>query len=101
MRRWKSGAAPHAEKRNICTLKISAYPRWPKWNLKRRLNVHRRAVFCSGLKLPLRERQAGELIEALIDSAQHPHISHTSIGVDNRIEDHRPGHILPHKLQRV
>jgi hypothetical protein len=72
-----------------------------KWNLERRLDVNRRAILDGGLKLPLRDRLAGEPVEAIVGAAQDAHIAHGSIGVNDRVKDHRSADILPHQLQRV
>src|ERR1700733_4333337 len=62
---------------------------------------NRRSVFHRGLKLPLGDRVAGELVQPIIYAAQHAHRAYPAIGEDDGMQDDGAGKILPHQFQRI
>jgi len=63
--------------------------------------IHRRAVLCGGLELPLGDGFGGELSETIVDSAQYAHAADRAVGVDDPVQDDRAAHVLAHQLERV
>lgn len=98
MPRWKSARERGAAE--VPSSKFSSLT-WSKWDLKCRLNINRRAVLHSRLKLPLREGFTRVSIQAIIDSSQHSNIPDRAIRPDDRIEDHRSVNVFVHQLERV
>jgi hypothetical protein len=59
------------------------------------------AILCSGLELPLGDSFAGELVEAVVDAAQHAHFAYASVGVDDGVEDDGAAYVLAHEFQGI
>ena len=68
----RKGAGQRARQPQTTKQTRNLIPRCPGWvegNLKCRFDIDRGAAFRSGLKLPLRDRFAGILVEAVVDTA--------------------------------
>ena len=59
------------------------------------------AVPCGGLESPLRDGLTGELVKAVIDTAENSDIAHTAIGVNDCVKNNCSSDILTHQLQRI
>ena len=55
----------------------------------------------AGWNCHLADRFAGELGEAIVDSAQHAHVAHRAVGVDDPVKDDCAAHVLPHQFQWI
>src|SRR5579864_7546029 len=70
-------------------------------NLECGLHIDGGAIFHGGLELPLRDCLTGELVEAVVDTADDAHVVDSAVGANDRVEDHGAGDVLAHELSRV
>jgi len=80
---------------------IRFYFPWAERNPERRFYSNGSTVFRSGLELPLRDCFAGELVEAIIDAAEHANRADRAIGQNDGMEYDRAADILLHQFQRI
>ena len=69
--------------------------------MERRFDLDWRAVFHGRLEFPLRDRLAGESVEAVVDAAQNAHVADSAIGVDDGVQNYRATDVFVHEFERV